>query len=284
MIAPFVGTNIPQEILDLVQWINWKYDDNGGKRPVNGTSIGGWRSFDVVAADGPTAFVFAAGDPYVGIDLDDCLDQDGNVLDWAVPIVERLRHVAYGEVSPSGTGIKFITRGKKPDGATCSVNKPDCKVECYEERRFWCMTNQVFQAADTIGDGQDAVNWLCETYLSKTRPKVPSVPKRTKKETVGPSLFRRAQAYADRADLVDSGSRNNAAFNLAGNLHAMEDESGRRLDVDQLFSAMQGWNGRLSDPLDPEELRQVCESAMTNGTPRLPKPPGQASGEVSASP
>ena len=284
MIAPFVGTNIPQEILDLVQWINWKYDDNGGKRPVNGTSIGGWRSFDVVAADGPTAFVFAAGDPYVGIDLDDCLDQDGNVLDWAVPIVERLRHVAYGEVSPSGTGIKFITRGKKPDGATCSVNKPDCKVECYEERRFWCMTNQVFQAADTIGDGQDAVNWLCETYLSKTRPKVPSVPKRTKKETVGPSLFRRAQAYADKADLVDSGSRNNAAFNLAGNLHAMEDESGRRLDVDQLFSAMQGWNGRLSDPLDSEELRQVCESAMTNGTPRLPKPPGQASGEVSASP
>ena len=54
-------------------------------------------------------FVFSSSDPYCGIDLDNCID-DGKVKAWAETIVEKLKAVSYGEVSPSGNGIKFWTR------------------------------------------------------------------------------------------------------------------------------------------------------------------------------
>src|SRR5262245_54366828 len=51
-------------------------------------------------------FVFSPDDPFVGIDLDDCLDANGNLKIWAQGIVERFSDT-YMEVSPSGCGLKI---------------------------------------------------------------------------------------------------------------------------------------------------------------------------------
>lgn len=60
-------------------------------------------------------YVFAADDPFVGADLDDCRDPEtGKLAEWAQDIVRQLN--SYTETSPSGTGVHVITRGTLPDG------------------------------------------------------------------------------------------------------------------------------------------------------------------------
>jgi len=119
---------IPQELKDLNQWHCWK-DVNGTKIPiqVNGNAAKSndpdtWTDYQtaVDAAEFHTGLAFEIAEPYTGVDLDNCLDAFGNLRDWAVPIVGRLDGVAYAEISPSGKGIKFITRGTKLPGARCT--------------------------------------------------------------------------------------------------------------------------------------------------------------------
>ena len=52
-------------------------------------------------------FVFTADDPFVGIDLDDCIE-NGELHPDAVEIVRQLD--SYTELSPSGSGIHVIIR------------------------------------------------------------------------------------------------------------------------------------------------------------------------------
>jgi putative DNA primase/helicase len=81
------------------------------------TDAGTWGTYEAATHatgqcgfDG-VGFVFSAEDPYIGVDLDDCyhfgkLDPDEE--EW----VNALN--SYTEVSPSGTGVKVIVRGKLP--------------------------------------------------------------------------------------------------------------------------------------------------------------------------
>lgn len=80
-------------------------------------------------------------------------------------------------------------------------------------------------------------------------------------------LLQRATAYVSKASAVAEGGRNAAAFNLAGNLAAF-DEEGTRLDDGQVFDLVRLWNQRNAPPLAEVELRQVVASASKNGTPR----------------
>jgi primase-polymerase (primpol)-like protein len=61
-------------------------------------------------------FVLNESDLYTGIDLDACVNPDtGEVEPWAAQIVACFD--AYTEVSPSGTGLRILTQGKKPEGS-----------------------------------------------------------------------------------------------------------------------------------------------------------------------
>jgi hypothetical protein len=80
-------------------------------------------------------FVFTKDGPYVGIDLDRCRDATTGVLEpWAQDIVRELD--TYVEVSPSGTGIKLIVRGKLPKGARNRKGQ----LEVYSKGRFFTIT------------------------------------------------------------------------------------------------------------------------------------------------
>src|SRR5258706_12665075 len=79
--------NIPDELKQINQWVCWRYEDIGTKRPTkvpynakNGNSASvvdaaTWTSFDkcVEAASNYSGigFVFSTNDPYSFIDLDD---------------------------------------------------------------------------------------------------------------------------------------------------------------------------------------------------------------------
>lgn len=151
-------TALPDGLLDRDQWVCWRRQQRDGKLtkvPINpqtsqfasATDADRWDDFTTArkavvdgSADG-VGFVFTDGDPFVGVDLDDCrVPETGTVTDEAATIVETLD--SYTEVSPSGTGVHVLVEGDLPDGR----NRRDW-AECYETARFFTVTGD--HVADT---------------------------------------------------------------------------------------------------------------------------------------
>jgi putative DNA primase/helicase len=212
---------IPSDLTRLRQWVRWRiegvigtpkqakipFQTNGARARVNDPST--WNTFGEcvggteINESGGIGFVISSADPFTGIDLDGCLDEQGELVAWAVPIVARLVSVGYGEISPSGTGIKFLTRASKPSGF-CSkkaLGPGRQGIEIYDGRnqagkpghRWWAITTDIYASADTIADGQDEVTWLCETYLAPAQRAKPIASTASKKQPS--NILVRASAY-----------------------------------------------------------------------------------------
>ncbi len=81
-------------------------------------------------------FVFSKDDPYVGIDLDNCITDSDFLQPWAAEIVSKLN--GYTEVSPSGEGLHIIVKGRLP------ANFKNSNVEAYSEGRYFTMTGDKY--------------------------------------------------------------------------------------------------------------------------------------------
>jgi primase-polymerase (primpol)-like protein len=140
--------HLPADLLALPQFLCWRYEERDGKAtkvPVNPrtgrlaltTAPSTWAT---VEEAWPYArrhglglgFVFAATDPFVGIDLDKCI-ADGRLLPWAWAILAALD--SYTEVSPSATGTHTFVRATLPPGG-----KRAGAVELYDRARFFTLT------------------------------------------------------------------------------------------------------------------------------------------------
>lgn len=266
------------EIFDAKQWLIWMFDD-GRKRCAN--VEGRWcgstdqtqyvtyqeaveAADDHPSAQGP-AFVFTEDDPWVGIDLDDCLE-NGELKEWAKPIVERLSKT-YGEVSPSCSGLKFYARGAKPPGKQCAVQLADGAIEVYDRGRTFAFTGVARYGQPKIVDCQEEIDWLYQTYF----PQRQAVEPQLRELTVGGDLLRRAMAYVDTVPTPAVGGRNAAAFKLAGHLYAILGDDGEILADNQVLELVMDWNERSAEPLDQKELMSCVRNAKTKGTPREPK-------------
>lgn len=256
---------VPQELKELRRWITWRVE-NGTKVPnCKWQDPANWRTFEEVKGEPLVGFVFTKEDGYVGIDLDDCID-GGKLSDFAYGVMKRFASVAYAEISPSGTGLKFWTKGNKPEGSR-SVNR-SMGLEVYDSGRWFAVTGNFSFFADKIGNGQRSIDWLCNTFLTPPKPQPkPAAPV----VRFNSPLLKRAEEYADHADTPGPGDRNNSAFRLAGHLFAMIEPDGERLSSGDVLSIMLGWNARLPSPLEQSELERVVESASKNGTPREDK-------------
>ena len=246
----------------------------GGTRG-SSTDPTAWTTFDSVCrqAELYTGIAIAITHPYTGIDLDGCLDGDGELSPWAAAIVEEFRGLAYCEVSPSGTGLKLITRARKPDGARCvaKMGEGKCQVEIYDKGRFWAMTGRVWDNMDSIGDGSDALHRLCQRLWPAASP----MPMQTIEISSGGSCIRaRAADYIARCQNVAEGGRNQAAFSIAGNLWAIVGDGGERLTHAELSDLVRTWNAGNSPPLPEDELQRVILNGRDRGTPRGDKRPG----------
>ena len=103
---------------------------------------------------GGIGFVFSDIDPYLGIDLDGCISEDGSVAGWAQNVLNCIGPT-YAEISPSGTGIKLWVQD---DGTVDKDRKlildsskietfPEIEkkpaFEFYRSRRYFCVTGQI---------------------------------------------------------------------------------------------------------------------------------------------
>lgn len=271
---------VPKELATLRQWMLWNLE-HGTKVPYQ---IGGMRGKsndpkcwstleECMESHDPrsgVAFVFSESDPYCGIDLDDCI-KDGVYEPWAQEIINRFEGVAYCETSPSGTGVKLTTRAKKPAASKCSNGKG---VECYDNKRFWTWTGRcIGEKYSTIGDGQEAVEWLIEKHLQGCERKTTAARLEPSASPAPMMLIERAKSYCDTVPGAAKGGLRNAAFKLSGHLHSIVGEYGERLSDHDVFNLLVTWNLRNTDQLRDDELQEAAVNGRKNGTPPAEKPP-----------
>lgn len=157
-------TTAPAELTAYDQWVCWHYgsrpDGKGTTKipidPKTGENAkpndpGTWSSFDCardycsghVETIAGIGFMFSAQDPFVGIDLDHCI-QGGEVAPWAMEVVSSLS--SYTERSPSRTGLHIYCRGVLPTGGN---RKGD--YEFYDRGRYLTITGDRLEGTpDTI--------------------------------------------------------------------------------------------------------------------------------------
>lgn len=176
---------IPAALRERPQWVCWKYITRGGKRtkcPVNArgggradsTDPATWASFDEAVAAcqsgryAGVGFVFAESDPFCGIDLDECIDEAGQIVSPAREIIDSLS--SYTEISPSGRGVKVFIAGRKPDGVGCKSKAIAGfkETEVYDRARFFTVTGQRLASTPAdVEDRQAELDALCAKLWPK---------------------------------------------------------------------------------------------------------------------
>ncbi len=152
--SPIRFENIPPELTERPQWVNWRLEERKGKmtkvpyvagtlRRASATDLLTWRTFSEALAayeaqeppyDG-IGFCFCSADPFAAVDLDHCRDPEtGVVEEWAQRIINDASE-GYVEVSPSGTGVHIIVEGRVRGGGIRRGN-----VEMYSRDRFFTIT------------------------------------------------------------------------------------------------------------------------------------------------
>ncbi len=181
--------NIPDELKRLKQWVCFSLESNGNLagKPVKvpmipGVKIpatastkeqkvrasvskpGNWRCFSyalskVAYYDG-LGFVFRHGDPYSGIDIDNCRNKlTGEISPVAQKIIDRLN--SYTEVSYSQTGIHIIVNAKLPSGrcnfSLVDKDYPEMAIEIYSTGRYFIFTGNKIGKSSTISQKQSSL-------------------------------------------------------------------------------------------------------------------------------
>jgi putative DNA primase/helicase len=176
---PFNVQGIPPETAARKQWVCWRFkwiEGKGGqpgkwtKTPIDPktgqladvTKPANWGTLEQAVAyarrhlseDGGIGFVFAADDPYTGVDFDHCRNPKTGEIDPAV--LHQVKALAsYAEPSVSGTGLHVIVNAEHPGG-----RKREGAFECYSSGRYFTFTGQPLAGFTTIQSRQDELNAL----------------------------------------------------------------------------------------------------------------------------
>lgn len=187
-IIPFDPALVPAALRERPQWVAWRYETRGGKptkvpadprtgRRASSTDPASWVSFDEAVAAwrasdryAGVGFVFAADDPFTGIDLDGCIDESGTLVASAREIIDSLD--SYTETSPSGRGVKVFITGHKPDGLGCKSKAivGFKESEVYSDKRFFTLTGRHLAGTPlAVENRQPQLESLCQRLWPKKR-------------------------------------------------------------------------------------------------------------------
>lgn len=177
-VLPVMPQNIPESLKSMDRWVMWAHTKRKNKntgeekwakvpfqtdgKPASSTNSTTWCSYqEVIDAlvngrlfDG---IGFMLGAEVQGIDLDDCIDDEGELSALACEVLDRVQ--GYAEVSPSGTGIKIFTLTNLDGGR--ADNKQG--VELYREGRYFTVTGHLLEEESEHRELPDTVqnlDWL----------------------------------------------------------------------------------------------------------------------------
>lgn len=176
---------VPEELQQYRQWVVWKAVEKKKRdgsvkvtkvphnpktqKPASTNRPETWGTFDdaceAYLIEGYTGigFVFTADDPFVGVDLDNCFDESGNLRDDSRRAVDELR--SFTEKSPSGKGLHIICKGELPGAGHCD-NKAG--REMYQEGRFFTITANVLEGLGVVRAGGTTLKTLYSDWFGQS--------------------------------------------------------------------------------------------------------------------
>jgi hypothetical protein len=176
---------IPAELRERPQWVVWRREIRQGKptkvpyNPAESHALASvsdpstWSSFEQATAvegvDG-IGFVFSEDDPFCGIDLDRCIDENGELHPAAAKIVHD--YDSYTETSPSGTGLHIIIKAEHRHPRNKISNTPwGGHLEVYDRGRFFTVTGKGTRVLHVRVDEHDRMT--TEVFPAETPTRTP---------------------------------------------------------------------------------------------------------------
>ncbi|USY31717.1 phage/plasmid primase, P4 family [Bacillus velezensis] len=172
--------NIPQELKNAPQWILWRSEERNGKKTKVPYQIDGsmaqssnkrtWSTFATIMKffneqeyDG-IGFMFSKDDPFIGIDIDHCVD-DGVLSPFAQEIIQTIS--SYTEYSPSGEGVHIIAKGKLPlRGPGTGRKNIDKGLEVYRHGRYFTFTGNSLDVGP-VQERSEEIKTIFDKYLTE---------------------------------------------------------------------------------------------------------------------
>lgn len=166
------SSGIPTEMKERRNWVGWRWSSSRGKVPVQASGAvarvndsSTWGTFNELIESGRqldgVGFVLTDS-PYIGIDIDDCMD-GGRLQRKAWKVVERFG--SYAELSPSGSGVHIIGRGRavfpssgSQDGRRLSGAMGFKSFEVYNSARYLTVTGRFLDGYREVVDVQDVLD------------------------------------------------------------------------------------------------------------------------------
>lgn len=282
-LLPVNGDAIPAAMKARRQFVVWRDIIRDGKstkvpfqtngRPAKTNDPATWNTFDqVMAAYGRggyagIGYVFANDDPFAGVDLDGCIDADGNLADWAKEIMVAADGV-YAEKSPTQTGAKMIVEGRWPGEKTGKktavkdapkVCGKEPGIEIYSERRFFALTGHRFAGMNDPQPRQPFIDALARRYWPDLfgRKITRTNGNGHHREPSRQSVVDRARKYLAKIPPAVSGQGgHNATYHAACVLVVDFD-----LTKDEAFALLSDWNQTCDPPWSEYDLRHKIEDA-----------------------
>lgn len=170
--------SIPEELKANARWVCCTAD----KRPIcpatgapaSSTDPATWASYaaavQAVPRLGCRGIGYVLGDGLCGIDIDHCINPaTGELLPEALDIVEAMH--SYTELSPSGTGLHILWRGKKAGPACRRALAPGAGLEMYDGGRYFTVTGRSWHDPPLpVRDAADAAAEVYRRWLAKPEP------------------------------------------------------------------------------------------------------------------
>jgi len=206
--------NIPSELRELPQWLLWRRELRGDKptkipyqpcgiKNAKSNDPATWCNFEEAIAvadkfDG-IGFVFSPNDPFIGIDLDHCVDPTtGQILPWSPEQIAACKHwsptipdpeqiiaatESYAEFSPSGSGVHIIIKGQLPKG----MKRGD--FEAYKIGRYFSVTGKRLPSSPPTIATFTGLGYLCGLFDTKVNePKASRKPRQQSPNATIPTV------------------------------------------------------------------------------------------------
>ena len=179
----FNGSNIPPELKAMRRWAVWKAIWNDSRQKydkipydarhygLSTKKVSDWGDYESAAATlalNPTryaglGFVLTGVKDVVGIDLDNCRQDNGQIAPWAREIIESMG--SYTEISPSGNGLRILAHGN----FETDWNNHEVGIEVYSGHspRFLTITGDTKRVRPMV-QAQPAVLQALFTSLRKS--------------------------------------------------------------------------------------------------------------------
>ena len=191
--------SLPEQIRELMQIKHWVCHKN--KVPKNPATGGNamadkqetWGTYDeavrAVQKFGFSGIGFQFGlaleetealetERITGIDLDHVVKEDGTLEPFAQEIITLID--SYTELSPSGTGIHILCKGKLPNIGRKKKLPNGCIIEIYNYLHYFTVTGNIYGTPKCVEERTSQLKELHEEYFSEPKKKAPKLSEKPK--------------------------------------------------------------------------------------------------------